>query len=31
MEQVIITNDLSELAISIAIPTGEKSSFTLKE
>ena len=31
MEQVIITNDLSELAMSIAIPTGEKSSFTLKE
>ena len=31
MEQVIITNDLSELAMSIAIPTWEKSSFTLKE
>lgn len=31
MEQVIITNDLSDLAMSISIPTGEKSSFTLKE
>ena len=31
MEQVIITNDLSELAMSIAIPTWEKSNFTLKE
>ena len=31
MEQVIITNDLSELAMSIAIPTWEKSTFTLKE
>ena len=31
MEQVIITNDLSELAMNIAIPTWEKSRFTLKE
>ena len=31
MEQVIIANDLSELAMSIAIPTWEKSNFTLKE
>ena len=31
MEQVIITNDLSELAMSIAIPTWENSTFTLKE
>ena len=31
MEQVIITNDLSELAMSIGIPTWEKTRFTLKE
>lgn len=31
LEQVIITNDLSELAMDLPIKTGEKSSFMLKE
>lgn len=31
MEQVMISNDLSELAMDIAIKTGKKSSFWLKE
>ena len=31
MEQVIITNDLSELAMNLPISTGQKTSFMLKE
>ena len=31
MEQVVITNDLSELAMNLPISTWEKTSFTLKE
>ena len=29
MEQVVITNDLSELAMNLPISTWEKTSFTL--
>jgi hypothetical protein len=31
MEQVIITNDLSELAMDLPISTGQITSFMLKE